>query len=739
MANPLRVFRKHQKWLLAVIGVLTMVSFIILPALLQQLEVGGRQAGNAPVVKTKKYGNLTNMEMMHLREQQRILMQFFTNVYREYQGQINQAYRAFQTGDQSQMQQCIQLYPKLQEAQGVLQKLGENSDRVVVANWLWTNKAKEMGFSVNDQSISNFINQVASGIKPEQLKLFVYGDEESNRSSAEARLFSAMEGFMLRDKLFSFYESSLVEPTTGENWEAFCRMNKMANVEMFAVKAEDFIAKAPEPTEAQIRGFFETYKDKDANLYSAEPGLKQPLQVKIDYFVGDPNNFLDEKAITEEQIKQAYEDTKDIYYVIDPSTKPNDNPFEIPSTLLPGMNSATTAPAETTPEAPATDAKPAETTPEAPATDAKPAETTPEAPATDATPAEDKQSAADAPIIHRVAFTPGSAAAQFAPKQYRPFEQVKEEIRQRLAREAANEKLRQAVSTVQKAMDDYSDAKDQFEMKYPTEKEREAPEAKADQPKPLDFEALAKQNKLDVVKSGFLTLNTFQSSPLAATRLDGVEPAVGAVGQFFGKTPLFRSGVYIDREGKLFVAWKSNVKEAHVPTLDEEGVKTQAIDQWKYREARKLAEAEANNLAKKAIEAHLPLASCLGEAAFIPPQFSWMTFGPVQNPNMRQYPRLSAVEGAQDIGFDFMKAVFQMKDGDITTIVNQPESIYYVVRMIGTSPAYDQLYSRFLATPAQEYEGARAEDLMRAIQSFSKKIEDEAGLVWVAQPQDDEQ
>ena len=312
-------------------------------------------------------------------------------------------------------------------------------------------------------------------------------------------------------------------------------------------------------------------------------------------------------------------------------------------------------------------------------------------------------------------------------KQYRPLDDtLKEEIRQSLARVAAMEKLRNAIGVIQKAMSDYSIAKDMYEMK--AEKDKNAA-----QPDKLDLAALAKDNNLEFVSSGLMTYQAFSETPLAQLRLEDVAATVDAGSEFFGKTPLLQSKVFSNPDGELFVVWKSEDVAEHTPTFEEDGIKQQAIDQMKYREARKLAEAEAKKLVDKAIKEELPLKSCLGDAAFVPPQFTWMTFGPVINPNMQRRIYLSPIEGVQDGGFDFMSELFQMKSGEIKSIVNASESVYYVTRMIELTPT-EQLYARFCVTPEYEYAQARTPDGQYFYSDLREKLEKEAGLKWVVRP-----
>ena len=648
MASPFKFFRKHQTELLVVIGLLTMVAFIILPSVLQQLEVIGRSRTSSNVVETQKYGALSTFDVQRLKERQHVLMSFFNRLVQAYQFKLNEMY---QTRDQDKMTELYKTYMNSMKAQQLAAQVGDSADQTVVLMWLLENKAREMGLSINDSFISAFITENTEGLDDSTVNQLIYGDDTQKNASSENMLFNALNGYLLREKLVEVLGASWNVSTIGERLDSFCRMNQRANVEFFPVKVEDFVGKVSEPSEAEIKKFFEEYKDKDAVLNSAEPGLRQPQKIALEYCFGSYAKFMDAAAITDEDVQKNYDENKENYVIEKKDEKQENKLGEMPNIGMTDPNA----------------------------------------------------------------------------KQYRPLDDtLKEEIRQSLARVAAMEKLRNAVGVIQKAMNDYSIAKDMYEMSADNGKNATAPDK-------LDLAALAKDNKLEFASTGLMTSQTFAETPLAQLRLEDVAATVDAGSEFFGKTPLLQSKVFSNPEGELFVVWKSEDVAEHTPTFEEDGIQQQAIDQIKYREARKLAEAEAKQLADKAIKEQLPLKSCLGDAAFVPPQFTWMTFGPVVNPNMQRRIYLSPIEGVQDGGFNFMSALFEMKAGEIKSIANSSESVYYVVRMIELTPT-EQLYARFCVTPEYEYAQARTPDGQYFYSDLREKLEKEAGLKWVVQP-----
>ena len=671
MASPFKFFRKHQTELLVVIGLLTMVAFIILPSVLQQLEVVNRVRTSTNVVETKKYGSLSAYDVQRLKERQHVLAGFFSRVFQAYQVKLTDLY---QNRDQSKMEELYSAYSNSMKVQQLAAQVGDTSDQTVVFMWLLENKAAEMGLTINDSIISSFISDITKGLDGKTINYLVYGSETQKDSAAENALFNALNGFLLREKLAEILGASWGVNTTGEKLDSFCRMNQRATVELFPVKVEDFVSKVGAPSDAEIVKFFDQYKEKDADIASSEPGLRQPQKIALEYCYGSYEQFMDPSAITDEQVEKNYEDNKENYVIENKDEKKENSLTKLPDIGLKGLDG----------------------------------------------------------------------------KEYRPLDdKLKEEIRQSLAHVAAMDKLRNAIGVVQKEMNDYSNAKEMYDT-------YSANDPKATEPAKVDLAALAKDNKLNYGKTDLMTMQSFVDSVqdyeknadseenkakepplnLYELRLEGIAKTVYAASEFFGNPTLFQSKVFSNPEGKIFVVWKLEDVAEHTPTLDEKGVKDQVINQLKFIAARKLAEEDAQSKVQKAIKDQLPLESCLGEAAFVPPQFTWMTFGPVFSPNMQPRVYLSPIEGVQDAGFDFMSNLFQMKAGEIKSVVNESQSVYYVVRMIELTPT-EQLYARFLVTPDYEFAQARTPDAQYFYSDLREKLEKEAGLVWGVRPKED--
>ena len=78
MASPFKLFRKHQKQAFLGLGLMAILSFIVLPALLQSF--GARQAMRVVFAKSR-FGTIGQMELQNLEIRRQKLVQFYQQLY----------------------------------------------------------------------------------------------------------------------------------------------------------------------------------------------------------------------------------------------------------------------------------------------------------------------------------------------------------------------------------------------------------------------------------------------------------------------------------------------------------------------------------------------------------------------------------------------------------------------------------------------------------------------------------
>jgi hypothetical protein len=86
-------------------------------------------------------------------------------------------------------------------------------------------------------------------------------------------------------------------------------------------------------------------------------------------------------------------------------------------------------------------------------------------------------------------------------------------------------------------------------------------------------------------------------------------------------------------------------------------------------------------------------------------------------------------------GDHFMEKVFSLQLSETSSVLNQPESVAYVVRVNSSTPSEEVLWERFQTAYFLEYAYAgQPEIISEAMNDFLQKIYAETGFQWVNKP-----
>ena len=386
MPSPFRVFRKHQKALLASAGLMAMISFVFLPIILERLST--QRVKDVPVVTTKQYGQIAESHLQQLIRQRGVVLGFLDRVKQDL---------ARQVGPETPARQVVL------PAADMAANIGVADEEAVVTTWLLAKRAQELGIVVSDKTVNEFIRTLTRGFvipwqgkgSPKELRDLKVDQKEVHRIVASLRVGQAQFLEILRHELLSLqlqkmFMRSLAGTPPGQKWDYFQRWHRMATVEVLPVRVENFLDQVPDPDEAVLREFYEKHKNKLPVPNSPEPGFREPHKVVIEYLKADlkaePDKFVDRAAVTDEEIKKYYEENKDRSYRELPETPAKkeaepSKPGEAPKGAEPSKPAAepskpTQQPPKAGPEAqkPATEpSKPGQEPPKPPQEPAKPA------------------------------------------------------------------------------------------------------------------------------------------------------------------------------------------------------------------------------------------------------------------------------------------------------------------------------------------------------------------------------
>lgn len=735
MSQSMQYLRKNQKVILAVTGVICIITFTVGSFILQWVDSAARSTGAEGTVVKWKNGRITEKDMAQMIKAHAVASQAVRNL----------AMTAMQKG----------AFPhglgvNLQGGQlGIL--IGDSEENVVQI-MLLAAKAKSLGIAVDDDTVRQYLRGIAgspeSGLKEGDIKDALQ-TALGNRMTLH-EFFQQMQTELLARYMLALVGTGLDTLPPSEMYTYYERLNRQAQIESFPINVADFVDKVTtKPTDAQLRELFNAHKNELENPNLAGPRFKQPRQIAVQYVKADFAKLVEEEKakIPEAAVKAEYEKR-----VADGQFKTPTLP-ELPATpekTTPETTDPATPPAEPgdkqeepKPEAtpaPATEEKPAEEPkPEEkpadekkadepaaaePKPEEKPAEPKPDssslpngevfvAAQDEAAPAaekkDDEKKTEEAPAAPPVAeekkaddkpaeaatpatepkpetppATPGEATqppAAAAPAEpamtVQPFEKVRDQILTSLAREPAQKRMDAAFLIVNNAVLKHGRELQVARSLAKTEKEAEAVGGE-----PFDIAKVAKEAGLEYGSVPLSNEFQFEEHELGRTtvrnagRFGNSIPFTSAA--FNTQHPLFTPAQVNSTIGDTeFLFWVTEAKPEEIPTF--EMARKQVEEAWRFAEAIKLARAEAEKLAKEAASDKSLKDSFANQTVTESGLFSWLTSG--FTPFGMGQPRLSDVQGVDRPSTEFMRTVFSLEPGQVGVAPNQPETIFYVVRL----------------------------------------------------------
>ena len=742
MAGSFDVFRKYQRSLLVFVAILAMLAFFVLPPFLQMSSGVG---GGDPVVVAWKGGAITEGQMVR-----DVALRGGVNGFlAETMAMAGRDTRGFQP------------LPV--------------SEAAVVRTRLLAREAAQNGIVVRNDAVNDFLSQwTEDKVTPAQFEELISRFRLGPTGVSPAEIFDVIREILAADRMQKLFDVGFEGDPPGWRWEAFKRLEQQASVEVLPVVVESFSDTVAAPTDAQLRTFFEEAKDRLPVARSTEAGFREPHRAKVEYLVARRETFEAEaaKEVTDEQIATYYEENKESFRVRTPATPPATEESapaepaadatppatETPATEPPAAEPATVEPPATEPPAtepaatepppsadaspsrpfrqvafaqdaePAAAPEPAATEPpatEPPATETPATETPATEPPATETPAE--PAAGVTPSAETAA--PASGAAPDAP-QIEPLEKVKDEIRRRLASQAAAKRIDAVFAAVTADLTQYNED-------YALWKAAE--QADTEPPKRPDFDAIAARQGLEAGRSELVDAAAATASGGVAASFDLVMDRSSPMGfrqqpwvdMIYGENAQdFRPVATRDLGGNRYLSWRIEDQPEFVPTFQD--AREDVERAWRIVNARPLAEQRAREIADKA-QAGGTLAEAAGPTATPPAEtvgpFTWLSRS---NAPFGSTPELSQPAGLSMPGEAFMKATFALDPGGVAVAFNEPKTVCYAIRMVGFEPAEEVLRERFLdeRTDQRRMAFVAAEERDQAVRSWLTDLEKRSGLSW---------
>ncbi|MEX2560812.1 MAG: SurA N-terminal domain-containing protein [Pirellulales bacterium] len=768
------MFRKHQKAMIAMVGVLCMIAFTILPIFLDQASSSGPAAGSNQVVARTARGEIREGDLGNMIERRQLANDFMVETLVAAMGE--EFRRVFASR----------------------RPFGEPTERSVVETHLLAQRAKDLGVVIGDDAINAYLkDNTGDKVPADRFREIV-----RRLKTTQPQVFDALRTELAAEKLLlmsGVLEVPVSMTTPAQRWDYYTRLNSRATVELVPIRAEDFIDQIDDPDPKTLRAFFDAHKEQEPVPGSPEPGFKVPVKAAFQYVKASYDRFYDEQSVTDEQVAEYYEQFKDREFLYTDLGDSAFDAFDDPESSMPlgdapkaeredeplipeaesgvpgeqpdepmGEESAAEQPDEPPPgEQPAGEA--AEPAPDEssdnrsienllafyqppdddqPATDAdadqpaagQPAAEAPDAPEGQASPppataADGASDDAAKPVGAKTEKLPAGPPPPISddlllprdirdgPKpKYEPLWKVEEAIRKRLAQQQADEKIEKALDAVKARMDRYERRWNAWSINR-----------RGKEPARPDFAELAAAHALTDGKTSLVSRYdvALLDPELGGSQLGDYAFADVAIDYLLK----YKSARSEDAERNRYLFWKIDEREAYVPELKE--IQDEVVRAWKLIQARDPAKKKAAELVAKAGRAKESLAELYGEQGGYtivrPPAFSWLTTTSA-GVDSRAIPQISEVEGVEDAGEDFMRAVFRLQVGKVGSAMNQPQTVVYVIRVEKLDPPLSTLRQLFIAYPFSLYQTAALAERQQLIQAWLEQIRREAALEWVRPP-----
>jgi SurA N-terminal domain len=376
MRSPFAIFRKHQRMAMAILTGLSMFAFVVMeqlkgdsPLTLPILAAaagmvlfgiwgyrrgepmtwafaGGAlgvaiavvamrfaPAGPKPPVQTAM-GDISHEELQKLMERRHVANNFLQQAFTKVSPPL------------SNNPMFMQYYE--QQLRGILFNFGMgNGDDVaddVIMGFLLDKEADDLGVSVSDGTVSDYINKVTNN----KLSGAEYTEILKSLRLTDGQVYDAIRA-ELRARLAMEMLLPRATPTQEQFWDDYRKLQVTQALDVAAVPVSDFVAEAPQPTDEDIRKYYNTWKSFPPAAPGA-PGLFQPRRARIEFLTADFAEIekqVEAKLLSDAEVKKYYEDHLQNY-----KNRPAAGSSTLDPVINPNLPNLLSDPTLTVPEAP---------------------------------------------------------------------------------------------------------------------------------------------------------------------------------------------------------------------------------------------------------------------------------------------------------------------------------------------------------------------------------------------------
>ena len=295
MASPLGWFRRHQKGMMVVFGMVLMAIFglgSVAMLINNPSQVADPSANKVMVTwdggKLKK-SDLDSLRVRHFQSG-RFVSRLTAAANRARDGQFRSVALPIRW---------------MSEDTPV-----RDADEQVAQTYILAERAKREGIVISDTMVNDYITLLHNLVDFTEADLQVFNREANGeysdivdiRSYLKIELAAQQYTLLLRAGL-----PSALSPTEAADYNS--RMEKTIECTVLGLNVDDYVNKVDEkPTNSELKKIFEEGRYKLIDPAGIEPGFKQPKRIRVNYVAADFNDFLtaEKLKITDKQVQDEY-------------------------------------------------------------------------------------------------------------------------------------------------------------------------------------------------------------------------------------------------------------------------------------------------------------------------------------------------------------------------------------------------------------------------------------------------
>ena len=295
MASPLSWFRRNQKGMLVVFGVLLMAAFGLGSVMVSLTPRGTRDRSQETEVVQWKDGTFTNWEFDGMRRRHFQAMNFLQQLYESISEQRGGNYQ-----------------PRAQMLRPLATNVSpDQMDSEMMNRILLLKEAGDFGMVVGDDAVMSYLRNLAddqtlSTRDMDVLAARIFGGSVSF-SQIREQLKKELAIENISEMVFVGFPG---RPGLTEAWSDFQKLERKIECETMAFPVDDYLGKVTDtPSESQLRNLYSQGKYDLPDPTGQRPGFKQPRKMTVGVMTANFDQFLERAklAITPEQIQAEYD------------------------------------------------------------------------------------------------------------------------------------------------------------------------------------------------------------------------------------------------------------------------------------------------------------------------------------------------------------------------------------------------------------------------------------------------